>query len=218
MKSETHAVSFVSAGQPPIQLEGRLHLPPTGSFSCAAVITHPHPQWGGTMASGIVVHIARTLAARGCAALRFNFRGVGQSKGSYAGGCGEVADVIGALDEMAGRCDPAHGGQLAVVGYSFGAWVAARAALNDERVRACAAVALPMSAAYAVDLSTYTHPKCFITGEQDTISPPELLRQFAGTLPEPKTLRVVPGTDHFLLGHEQDVATWVADCVLKAIG
>ena len=75
-----------------------------------------------------------------------------------------------------------------------------------------------MSTAYAVDLSTYTHPKCFITGAGDTISPPELLRRYVGTLPEPKTLHVIPDTDHFLLRHEQDVADRVADCVLSAIG
>jgi len=118
---------------------------------------------------------------------------------------------------VAGLFDGAHGGQLAVVGYSFGAWVAATAALTDERVRVCAAVALPMSAAYAVDLSAFARPKCFITGEGDTISPPELLRQYVGTLPEPKTLQIIPGADHFLLGYEQDVADHVADCILNAI-
>jgi alpha/beta superfamily hydrolase len=218
MSSETRSVSFDSAGQPPIRLEGRLHLPATGAFSSAAIIAHPHPQWGGTMASGVVVQIAQTLAQRGCAALRFNFRGVGQGKGSYGDGCGEVDDVIGALDYLASLSGRADEGRLAVVGYSFGAWVATRAALSDERVRVCAAVALPMSAAYAVDLSTYAHPKCFITGAGDTICPPELLRQYVGTLPEPKTLHVIPGTDHFLLRHEQDVADRVADCVLSAIG
>ena len=74
-----------------------------------------------------------------------------------------------------------------------------------------------MSKAYAVDLSAYLSPKCFITGESDIISPPELLRQYVGALPEPKALHVIPGADHLYPGYEQDVADRVADCVLSSI-
>jgi hypothetical protein len=217
MGLETLGVSFVSAGQPAVRLEGRLHLPAAANPSSAAVIAHPHPQWGGTMGSGVVVRIAQALAERECAALRFNFRGVGRSEGTYAAGTGEVDDVRGALDYVAGLFDHAKGCRLAAVGYSFGAWVAARATCADERVRVYAAVALPMSSGYSVDLSACPYPKCFITGELDTISPPELLRQYVGALPEPKALHVIPGADHFLLGYEEDVADWVAGCVLDAI-
>jgi alpha/beta superfamily hydrolase len=217
MGLETRGVSFVSAGQPAVRLEGRLRLPAAALPSSAAVIAHPHPQWGGTMASSVVVQIAQALAERGCAALRFNFRGVGWSEGSYADGSGEVDDVRGALDYVAGLFDHAKGCRLAAVGYSFGAWVAARATCTDERVRVYAAVALPMSNAYSIDLSACRHPKCFITGELDTISPPELLRQYVGALPEPKTLHVIPGADHFLQGYEREAAELVADCVLDAI-
>ena len=217
MGLETRGVRFFAAGQPTIRLEGRLHLPATSMPSSAAVIAHPHPLWGGTMGSSVVVQIAQRLAERRCAALRFNFRGFGQSEGSYTAGREEVNDVLGALEHVASLLERATATRLALVGYSFGAWVAAKAAGADERVQVFTAVALPMSRAYAVDLSAYLSPKCFITGESDSISPPELLRQYVGALPEPKALHVIPGADHFYLGYEQDVADRVADCVLSSI-
>jgi alpha/beta superfamily hydrolase len=214
--SEAHSVRFSSAGQPTLQLEGRLHLPAGQGPFPAVVIAHPHPLWGGTMDTPVLVTIAHTLAERGWAALRFNFRGVGGSQGSFDEGCGETDDVSGALDWLTTQ-ERVDAGRLAVVGYSFGACVGGSAAARDERVRAYAAVALPMSEPYRVDLTGFGRPKFFITGARDTISPPELLRQYVGGLPEPKTLHVIPGADHMLLGYEQVVAERVADFLMSLV-
>jgi alpha/beta superfamily hydrolase len=216
MDARVRSVHFISAGQPFLQLEGRLHLPAGPGPFPAAVVAHPHPLWGGSMHNRVVDQIARTLAARGCAALRFNFRGVGRSQGQYDEGRGEIDDLIGALNCLAAQ-EGVDAGRLAVVGYSFGARVAGQVAARDGRVRAYAGVALPMSSPYDVDLSRFTRPKYFITGARDTVSPPELLRQYVGTLPEPKALHVIPGADHFLLGYEQVVADYVADFLLASL-
>jgi alpha/beta superfamily hydrolase len=167
------------------------------------------------MDAGVVWWISQSLVERGIAALRFNFRGVGRSRGKYADGEGEIDDLIGALDWLATQREVAAG-QLAAVGYSFGAWVAGHAAMRDERLRAYGAVALPMDAAHSIDLEHFDRPKHFVTGAQDTICPPELLRQYASALPEPKSLLVLPGADHFLGGYEQTVADHVADFVRAA--
>lgn len=177
------------------------------------------------MDTPVLVTIAHTLAGRGWAALRFNFRGVGGSQGGYDQGCGETDDVVGALDSLA-LAGSARGlttqervdaGRLAVVGYSFGACVGGRAASCDERVRAYAAVALPMSEPYRVDLREFRRPKFFITGARDGISPPELLRQYVEELPEPKTLHVIRDADHMLWGYEQEVAERVADFLTSSV-
>lgn len=215
MDARVRSVHFISAGQPFLQLEGRLHLPAGPGPFPAAVVAHPHPLWGGSMHNRVVDQIARTLAARGWAALRFNFRGVGRSQGRYDEGRGEIYDLIGALNCLAAQ-EEVDAGRLAVVGYSFGARVAGQVAARDERVRAYAGVALPMSSPYDVDLSRFTRPKYFITGARDTVSPPELLRQYVGGLPEPKALYVVPDADHLLPGYEQVVADYVADFMESA--
>lgn len=227
MTFELRDVRFTSAGQPSLELEGRLHLPAGPGPFPAVVVAHPHPLRGGSMETAVVSRIAYTLAERGWVVLRFNFRGVGGSAGRFDDGHGETDDLIGALGSLAltgvsgkrqrsGSDVDVDAGRLAVVGYSFGAWIAAKAVTRDDRVRAFVAVALPMGKAYGVDLSRFTHPKCFITGARDTVSPPELLGQYVGELPEPKILSVIPAADHFLLGYEQEVADQVAGFLLSS--
>jgi len=203
-------LSLSSAGQPEWRLEGAWHAPEGDMPFPAVVVAHPHPLWGGTMHNPVVVQIAHTLAARGWGALRVNFRGVGSSQGQYDEGRGEIDDLTGALDWLAARPE-VDAGRLAVVGYSFGAWVAARVAVRDARIQAYVGVALPMSEPYAVDLSACEASKCLISGARDTLSPPELLRQYVRTLADPKTLHVIPEADHLLQGYEREVAGWVAD-------
>ena len=84
---------FASRGEEAIQLEGILHRP-SGENLPAAVICHPHSLYGGSMDVPLVVSIARTLAERSIMALRFNFRGVGRSEGTFGEGEKEVAEAV----------------------------------------------------------------------------------------------------------------------------
>jgi alpha/beta superfamily hydrolase len=194
----------------------------------AAVICHPHPQGGGTMHNGVVRAIAHTLAARGVLALRFNFRGVEQSGGQYDYGRGEQKDVAGALSWLLKQpeVDP---WLVSVVGYSFGAWVGLSYAQADPRVVAAAAIGL---VAWRQDidlfhsdftketrqfdpdfLASFTRPKLFVSGEEDAFGPPRVLRALVDRIPPPKTLHILPGTDHFFQGREQEVGGLVADFI-----
>jgi len=89
-------------------------------------------QMGGTMDNTIVVAVCRVLAARGWAALRFNFRGAGRSAGSFDEGCGETDDVAGAVGFLRAKAE-VDASRLAVVGYSFGAGVGLRYAAEQVR-------------------------------------------------------------------------------------
>lgn len=184
------------------------------------------------MHNGVVTAIARALATKGVIALRFNFRGVGRSGGQFDDGRGEQADVAGALDWLLAQpeVDP---WRLSLVGYSFGAWVGLAHAQTDPRITAVAAVGLAAwhydtefyraGAGFALGakswqfepefMQSYSQPKLFVTGEHDPFAPPHALRGLVDRLPEPKALHVVPGTDHFLQGHEQQVGAMVASFV-----
>ena len=105
-------------------LEGVIHLPDTEPLA-VAVITHPLPIMGGTMDNKVVTTLAKTFVELGYATLRFNFRGVGQSAGSYDEGNGETSDAIAAANFMRGEFP---GLPLLSAGFSFGAYVQARAA------------------------------------------------------------------------------------------
>src|SRR5918999_5733256 len=112
-------------------LEALLDLP-SGEPKAAVVFAHPHPLHGGTMHTKAVYQGTKGLARVGCAVLRFNFRGVGRSEGTFDSGTGEKEDFSAALDYMAARYS---GAPLWAAGFSFGAWVALETGAADDRVK-----------------------------------------------------------------------------------
>src|SRR5688572_22598728 len=109
-------------------LDSRWHGPADGR---PVVILHPHPSFGGTMGSRLVYDLAVGLAADGWRAIRFDFRGVGRSAGTYGDGPGEVEDALAVLG-LAESDSAGAGVRPALVGYSFGAAVACKAATRRD--------------------------------------------------------------------------------------
>ncbi len=161
----------------------------------------------------VILTIGRELARRGMVALRFNFRGVGRSEGSYGGGVAEVADVAGAVDYLAARSD-VDPGRLYLLGYSFGASVALRHVQADPRIAGIVALCLPLGEMSIGSLDegfwqVDARPKLFLAGDRDHVCPLSELEPLVKRLPEPKRLVVLEGVDHFLWGREQEVANHV---------
>ena len=172
-----------------------------------AVLCHPHPEYGGDMDNSVVTMAARALAGAGRASLRFNFGGVGRSQGRYGGGDAEVDDVRAALAALATRLPP--GAPLALVGYSFGAWVALRAACGTDGVGAVVAIAPPLAFFDWGFLGTLRVPTTFVVGDRDQYCPPDRLAAVHAAHRERIGVRAVPGADHFLGGREAEVAAAV---------
>ncbi len=183
------------------RLEGRLHLPDgLGPFP-GAVICHPHSLYGGSMDVPLMVGLAEGLARAGWAALRFNFRGVGGSEGSFGEGVGEVEDAAAALAFLAGQPSVESKG-LALVGYSFGALVGLEAARHSPQVGALVAIGLPLGNLPEGWLSDCALPKLFIAGDGDHLCPAGDLRKWARSLVGPAEVVVLPDADHYLFGRE----------------
>ena len=194
----TETLFFTSADG--TSLEGRLAVPDGDAPKGAAVLCHPHPQYGGSMSSKLIPALQRALVAGGWAALRFNFRGVGRSEGSFEGGTGEVGDVEGAL----ARVREVGSVRIVVIGWSFGALVALNAVARDPDVAAYVGIAPPVRAAFQ---GTFTLPDVgsldgwearalFVCGTEDPFCRPEDLRSLAAQIPS-SDVRVVDGADHF---------------------
>ncbi len=181
------------------RLEGLLRLPDEETMPpMAAVVCHPHPLYGGTMHNKTVFRLAQALNEVGMPALRFNFRGVGSSTGSYDEGRGEQEDIRAALDYMQEQFPYLP---LCVAGFSFGSWTGLQVGCADDRVRQLVGVGVPVSTFPAANLASCAKPKLIVQGEFDQYGPQaELLAWFA-SLPEPKHLEVVAGADHFLTDH-----------------
>jgi alpha/beta superfamily hydrolase len=198
------------------RLEALLEEPPAkdGAPRAAVVFAHPHPQFGGTMHTKAVYQGAKGLSRIGCPVLRFNFRGVGASAGSFDQGEGEMADFRAALDYMAARYP---GAPLWAAGFSFGSWVALETGAIDDRVSALIGIAPPV--ATSVSGMNYTFPKTlesvkpkfFVQGEADEVCPLEAMWAFYGGLHEPKELVVIDGADHLFEGKTQEVGDALED-------
>ncbi len=169
----------------------------------AAVVCHPHPQFGGTMHNKVVFRLAAALVEHHIPALRFNFRGVGRSTGAYAEGRGEAEDVRAALDALAARYP---GAPLLLAGFSFGAWVGLPVGCADPRVTHLIAAGAPVSLLHADDLAGCVKPKLIVQGALDQYGPRAALEQWFVRLPEPKRLTIVPGADHFFTQQQNELA------------
>jgi alpha/beta superfamily hydrolase len=190
-----------------ITLEACWHFPETKAPWPAVVVCHPHPLYGGSMSSNVVFGICEALAKQGVAALRFNFRGVGQSGGEFAEGIGEQQDVKAALDFALARED-VDKERLGLAGYSFGGMVALPVAVKDERVKRLALISPYLDEGGWEALKRYTKPKFVIAGENDlVISREQLLKDVKDS---PEQYVIVAGADHFWGGYEDVVAERVS--------
>ncbi len=172
-------------------IEGVVHLPHDVSRAIA-VVAHPLPTMGGTMDNKVAVTLAKTFAELGCATLRFNFRGVGASEGEFTGGDGEEQDMVAVVHyarEQFGDELP-----LVLTGFSFGGYVAARAAnLLQPQHLVLAAPAVGRFAMPAVSPDTLV-----IHGELDDVI--LLADAFDWARPQHLPIVVLPQAGHFFHG------------------
>jgi alpha/beta superfamily hydrolase len=183
-------------------------LSPGQPVRAAVAFAHPLPVEGGTMHTKAVYRATKALARIGCAVLRFNFRGVGSSEGTWDDGPGEIADFRAALDVMVARYPDT---ELWTAGFSFGSWVALTVGATDDRVRVLIGIAPPLDRYDFSVVAKSTKPKFFIQGEFDEICPLKRMYEFYSQIPEPKELVVIDGASHLFDGKVLEVGDAIED-------
>jgi alpha/beta superfamily hydrolase len=197
------------------RLEALVDDAPDAAF--AALVCHPHPRFGGTMHTHAVYRIAKAVRAKGGVSLRFNFRGVGRSEGTYGGGDGEADDARAALDWLA-RAKP--GLDLLACGFSFGAWMALLGCAGDARVTGFLLAGLALRApdlppqgapnaeggfAARSDLDRFREsavvrdvekPVAVVQAEHDEFASPDEVRAAVAGSRGPRRLAIVKGARH----------------------
>ena len=192
-------------------LEGILKPETSGQLPrFVAVVCHPHPLYGGNMHNKVVFKTAQILQALSIPALRFNFRGVGRSSGTYDEGRGEMDDVRFALDFMSRRYP---GIPALVAGFSFGSWVGLRVGAGDDRVQAMIGLGVPARMFQDYVLEDCVKPKLFIHGTADEVAPYALTETWFEQVPAPKTLIAVPDADPYFQGRLEDVQRIIIEFV-----
>jgi len=196
-------ISFKSDG---LTIEGLLHLPANaheGPGVPGVVVCHPHPLYGGSMYNVVVEALCKSLEASGFVALRFNFRGVGASEGSYDQGVGEVRDAKAALSFLKSISSPKVA-KMGIAGYSFGAYVAAHAAVESPDVDALALISPPLALYDFGFLRAIRKPIFIALGDRDEFAGASI-EELARIAASQARISLIEGADHFWFGREEEV-------------
>lgn len=180
------------------RLEGRYQQgeDPTSPI---ALVLHPHPQYGGTMNNKVVYSLYQVFAARNFAVLRFNFRGVGRSQGTYDGGTGELSDAAAALDWLQTIAPNARGCWIA--GFSFGAWISMQLLMRRPEISGFISVSPPANIFDFSFLAPCPSSGLMLHGTDDDLVPPDDVRKLADKLSQQRGITVdyqtISGASHF---------------------
>ena len=176
-------------GGPAGKIEAHAYDP--GKKRGIALIAHPHPLFGGTMDNKVAQTLAKSFLELGYLSVRFNFRGVGASSGTYDEGIGETEDALALLEFLKKK----EGNlPLALAGFSFGGFVQARVANRIEAEK----IALVAPAVGKYDVPEVNQDLLIIHGEEDEVIP--LSDLFEWARPQGHAVTVFPGASHFFHG------------------
>jgi len=198
------------------RIEARYHHARGGTAPMALVL-HPHPLHGGTMNNKVVYTLYQTFVRRGFSTLRFNFRGVGRSQGSFDRGEGELADAAAALDWL--QAYNPNAATCWVAGYSFGAWIGMQLLMRRPEIEAFISVSPPASNYDFSFLAPCPSSGLILQGDQDTTVPPETVQKLVHKLSHQRDINIeyrkIPGADHFFVEHA-DALTNHVDAYIAA--
>ena len=164
-----------------------------------ALVLHPHPQFGGTMNNPLVYDLFHMFHGLGCTAVRFNFRGVGRSQGTFDSGAGELSDAAAILDWMNTLYpNPSH---VWVCGISFGAWIGMQLLMRRPEVEGFISIAPPANLYDFSFLAPCPSSGLIVHGEKDAVVPPKDVNTLVEKLKTQKGIvidqQVIPGANHF---------------------
>jgi len=170
-----------------------------------AVICHPHPQLGGSLQNNVVVSMITALYIHGGSTLRFNFRGVGRSEGTYDNGLGEQEDIDSAISWMRQKGKT----NILLAGYSFGAWVSAKWLQNHD-IECPAILVSPPINVMDFDFSCLNGKiGLIVCAERDQYCAHERIKDIAHKINCRFTL--ITDADHFYFGKEAEIITAISD-------
>jgi len=205
----TEQTEFMLSG-PAGRLECMADVPESDvARPATAVLCHPHPQHGGTMRNKVVTIMERALRESGLATVRFNFRGAGESEGSFGDGNGERDDLL-AVVEWVRSTRPDD--DLWLGGFSFGAWITLRAA-QDLPVRMLITIAPPVERYGCADLVPPNCPWLVVQGDEDEVVSPKAVYEWVDKLDKKPDLVAMEGSDHFFHRRLMDLRGLIKNAV-----
>src|SRR5881398_4276961 len=201
------------------RIEGRYH-PARIKHAPIAIVLHPHPQFGGSMNHQIVYQLYYAFVHRGFSVLRFNFRGVGRSQGSFDHGVGELSDAASGLD-WAQTINP-EARSCWVAGFSFGAWIGMQLLMRRPEIEGFISVAPPANLYDFTFLAPCPSSGLMVNGARDRVVPTESVRGLVDRLKTQKGIVIdhatVPEANHFFEGRMDGLMEVVDAYLDKRLG
>ena len=180
------------------RLEGRYHPAPAADAPIALVL-HPHPQYGGNMNNRVTYALHYAFRDLGFTVMRFNFRGVGRSQGSFDQGQGELSDAASALDYL--QFQKPNARACWVAGFSFGAWIGMQLLMRRPEITGFVSVAPPANLYDFSFLAPCPSSGLIVNGEADRIVPAGDTKGLVDKLQAQKGITVthttIPEANHF---------------------
>jgi hypothetical protein len=212
-------VNFNSDG---LKLEGVLSYDENTLSPPLVLLCPPHPHLGGDMENNVITELGKVLAENGFAALRFNYRGVGNSESKL----NNIAEIYEYWEEILNNDDCSDAivdatsainylestvgtKKMFIVGYSFGAIVAMMLSVKNANIRAFASISTPFGRFDTAFLSDCKQPKLFICADNDFASSLEEVEKGMLNISEPKILDIMYDCDHFYIDKELEIANKV---------
>lgn len=203
---------FISGAEGRIEAKHHQQDDPTAPV---ALFLHPHPLYGGTMNNKVVYNLYHTYVKKGFNCLRFNFRGVGRSQGSFAMGEGELTDSAAIMDWLLENHKQAR--QRWIVGFSFGAWVGMQLLMRRPEVSAFVSVAPPANMYDFNFLAPCPIKGLVVQGTGDTVVPHEDVLQLYEKIKQQRgieaDLHIIDDADHFFTKHMSSLCGRIEDYI-----
>jgi len=178
-----------------------------------ALLLHPHPQHGGTMNNRIVYTLFHAFTKRGFSALRFNFRGVGRSQGTYDRGEGELSDAASALDWL--QTYNPNASSCWIGGFSFGAWIGMQLLMRRPELDGFLSIAPPANMFDFSFLAPCPASGLIVHSDRDEIVPEAAVTRLVNKLSAQKDIKIdyrrLEGANHFFNEKADDLGKIVDD-------
>jgi alpha/beta superfamily hydrolase len=180
-----------------------------------ALVLHPHPQFGGTMNNPLVYDLFHMFLGLGCTTVRFNFRGVGRSQGSFDSGAGELSDAAAVLDWMNTLYpNPSF---VWVCGISFGAWIGMQLLMRRPEITGFVSIAPPASMYDFAFLAPCPASGLILHGTRDMVVPETDVQKLVDRLMSQKGIKItyekLEGANHFFDHCEGEAVEMVKEYV-----
>jgi alpha/beta superfamily hydrolase len=201
------------------RIEGRYH-PAKEKGSPVALLLHPHPQLGGTMNNQIVYRLYYAFANRGFAVLRFNFRGVGRSQGTFDYGQGELSDAAAALDWL--QSNNSDSRKCWIAGVSFGCWIGMQLLMRRPEIDGFISIA-PMANRFDFSfLAPCPSSGLFVHGDRDGVAPVAEVMPIIEKVKTQKGIKIehaiVEGANHFFENRVDQLLDTVSEYLDRRLG